>query len=41
MNYENDELIKIYWVDGKNTPRWLNIAVTIDSDNKITIISGE
>ena len=41
MNYENDELIKIYWVDGKNTPRWLNVAITIDSDNNITIINGE
>lgn len=28
INYENDNLIKLYWVDGVNQLRYINVAVT-------------
>lgn len=38
FNYENEKIQKIYWVDGKNQLRYLNIKHSISNGNKENLI---
>lgn len=41
INYENDKIEKVYWVDGKNQMRFLNIKQSIENGDNDELIDVE